>query len=196
MKTKSDITAVILAGGRGRRMGGLDKGLMNFAGKPMIEHTLTAITPQCQAVIINANRNIERYAQYKHPVLSDESCDFQGPLAGFAIAMENANTSLLVTIPCDAPVIPDDLVERLLTAMHKTDADIAVAHDGDRLQPVYALIKTELQTNLKDFLDSGDRKIDLWYAQNNMTTVDFSDIRQVFKNINTPEQQQTLDVTR
>lgn len=195
MKTKSDITAVILAGGRGRRMGGLDKGLMNFAGKPMIEHTLAAITPQCQAVIINANRNIERYAQYKHPVLSDESGDFQGPLAGFAIAMENANTSLLVTIPCDAPVIPDDLVDRLLATMHKTDADIAVAHDGERLQPVYALIKTELQTNLKAFLSRGDRKIDLWYAQNNMATVDFSDIRQVFKNINTPEQQQTLDIS-
>ncbi|MBL4712893.1 MAG: molybdenum cofactor guanylyltransferase [Gammaproteobacteria bacterium] len=196
MITKSNITTVILAGGRGRRMGGLDKGLMIFAGKPMIEHTLAAMKPQCQAIIINANRNIEHYTKYNHPVLSDDSNDFQGPLAGFAIALENATTPLIVTVPCDAPIIPDDLVERLLTALQKTDADIAVAHDGERLQPVYALIKTDLSANLNDFLSRGDRKIDLWYAQNNMVLVDFSDIQHVFKNINTPDQQKMMDTSK
>lgn len=193
MLTKSDITAVILAGGRGRRMGGLDKGLMHFSGKPMIEHILAAITPQCETVIINANRHIKRYATYKHPVLSDKSNNYLGPLAGFAIAMENATTPLLITLPCDAPIIPDNLVDRLLAAMLKTGADITVVHDGERLQSVYALIKTELNTDLKNYLDRGDRKVDLWYAQNHMMPVDFSDIRELFRNINTPEQKQMMD---
>ncbi|TNF97609.1 MAG: molybdenum cofactor guanylyltransferase [Gammaproteobacteria bacterium] len=189
---KQNVTAVILAGGRGRRMGGLDKGLIDFAGKPMIEHILAAITPQCDAVIINANRNVERYIAYDHPVLTDELNDYQGPLAGFAIALEHATTPLIVTVPCDAPVIPNDLVNRLFSTMQSSNADIAVAHDGDRLQPVYALIKKELTTSLKEFLDSGDRKIDRWYALNRTVYADFSDIPQIFQNINTPEQQNLL----
>lgn len=190
---KSDITAVILAGGRGRRMGGFDKGLINFLGQPIIEHTLAAITPQCGAVIINANRNIEQYARYQHPVISDQSSDFQGPLAGFSAAMEHSSSSLVATIPCDAPIIPKGLIKRLLTALKDANADIAVAHDGSRLQPVYALIKTQLLDNLKAFIANGDRKIDLWYAQNTMVEVDFSDIPYAFKNINTPEQKTEME---
>lgn len=185
---KSDVTAVILAGGRGRRMGGLDKGLIPFLGQPIIEHTLAAITPQCGAVIINANRNIDVYSQYNHPVISDQSNDFQGPLAGFAIAMEHSSSLLIATIPCDAPIIPKGLIQRLLTVLNDVNADIAVAHDGIRLQPVYALIKTQLLGGLQEFITQGNRKIDLWYAQNNMVEVDFSDIPYAFKNINTPEQ--------
>jgi molybdenum cofactor guanylyltransferase len=189
---KPAVTAVILAGGRGKRMGGLDKGLINFAGKPMIEHILTAISPQCDVIIINANRHIEHYEKYKHRVLADELNDFQGPLAGFSIALEQATTPLIMTLPCDAPLLPDDLVSRMIVAMQEADSDIAVAHDGDRLQPVYALIKTRLSAGLKKFLSSGERKIDRWYALNHTTQVDFSDIQQVFKNINTPEQQKEI----
>lgn len=190
---KSDVTAVILAGGKGRRMGGQDKGLMPFLGQPIIEHTLASITPQCGAVIINANRNIDLYSRYKHPVISDQSNDFQGPLAGFAIALENASSLLIATVPCDAPIIPKGLIKRLLTALNDSNADIAVAHDGVRLQPVYALIKTQLLGNLQKFIAQGDRKIDLWYAQNNMVEVDFSDIPYAFNNINTPEQKRELE---
>lgn len=188
----NDITAVILAGGRGKRMGGVDKGLITLDGLPIIEHIIQAIQPQCQEVIINANRNISEYEHYQCPVISDTMNDFQGPLAGFATAIENAKTSIIITLPCDAPKLPPRYVERMLDAMQTNDCDIAVAHDGQRLQPVYALIKTKLKNNLSDYLNSGDRKIDLWYAQNNMTEVDFSDCPSSFDNVNTPEQKNKL----
>lgn len=190
---RPNITAVVLAGGRGRRMGGLDKGLIDLAGKPMIEHILTAIAPQCETIIINANRHIERYAEYGYPVLKDELDDFQGPLAGFATGLKHATTPLVLTLPCDAPFVPDDLVQRMVVALQQAESDIAVAHDGNRLQPVYALIKTRLAANLKEFLAKGGRKIDRWYALNNTTQVNFSDVRKMFDNINTPDQQQTME---
>jgi len=189
---KTHITAVILAGGRGKRMGGQDKGLLEFSDKPMIEHILAAISPQCSEIFINANRNIEHYKKYNHRVLTDDLNDFQGPLAGFIVALEQASTPLLITLPCDAPQLPDDLVKRMMSVMQEADADIAVAHDGVRLQPVYALIKTGLADDLKKFLSGGERKIDRWYALNNTVQVDFSDTRQLFQNINTPEQQQEM----
>lgn len=184
-----DVAVVILAGGQGRRMGGQDKGLLEFNGKPLIEHILTNISAQCGAIYINANRNMDRYARYGVPVLSDELDDFQGPLAGFSAALANVPTPLVQTLPCDCPFLPNDLIRRMLEGLNANNADIAVAHDGDRLQPVYALIKTELKQNLDDFLARGDRKIDLWFAQTQMVTVDFSDSRQLFENLNSPEDQ-------
>ncbi len=192
MKNKPTVTAVILAGGRGRRMGGLDKGLIEFDNKPIIEHIISAIAPQCDDVIINANRNIELYSKYGYPVLTDSLDNFQGPLAGFSTALSHINTPLLLTLPCDAPDLPKDLTNRMLNTMMKEDSDITVAHDGERLQPVYALIKTSLAENLHEFLLSGNRKIDLWYAANKTSHVDFSDVSQLFQNINTPEQQQRM----
>jgi molybdenum cofactor guanylyltransferase len=188
----TDITAVILAGGKGRRMGGLDKGLMNFAGRPIIEHILEAIRPQCDHIIINANRNRDEYLKYDYPVIEDELNNYQGPLAGFAIALEHSKTPYIVTLPCDAPVIPGDLVKRLFEALQKANADIAVAHDGERLQPVYAIIKKTLAPDLENFLSSGERKIDKWYALNHTVHADFSDIPHIFQNINTPQQQHSL----
>ena len=183
-----DVTALVLAGGRGQRMGGTDKGLIELSGKPMIEHILERLEPQCDHIIINANRNVDRYAVYGHPVLRDSLGDYQGPLAGFSTGLKHAKTPFIVTLPCDAPDLPADLVERMLTVMNERQADITVAHDGERMQPVYALIKTALHENLDQFLASGDRKIDRWYALNNTVTVDFSDVRDIFRNINTPEQ--------
>ena len=183
-----DVTALVLAGGRGQRMGGTDKGLIELSGKPMIEHILERLEPQCDHIIINANRNVDRYAVYGHPVLRDSLGDYQGPLAGFSTGLKHAKTPFIMTLPCDAPDLPADLVERMLTVMNGQQADITVAHDGERMQPVYALIKTALHENLDQFLASGDRKIDRWYAMNNTVTVDFSDMRDIFRNVNTPEQ--------
>jgi molybdenum cofactor guanylyltransferase len=191
-----DVTALVLAGGRGQRMGGTDKGLIELSGKPMIEHILERLEPQCDHIIINANRNVDRYAVYGHPVLRDSLGDYQGPLAGFSTGLKHAKTPFIMTLPCDAPDLPADLVERMLTTMNERQADIAVAHDGERMQPVYALIKTALHENLDQFLASGDRKIDRWYALNNTVTVDFSDVRDIFRNVNTPEQVKAISGNR
>ena len=186
---KSDITALILAGGKGRRLGGQDKGLVEYQGKALIQHVLDKITPQVDAVIINANRNESEYAALGYNVISDDISDFQGPLAGFAIAMKTSKTDFILSMPCDGPNLPDDYVTRLIGAT--TDRNtIVVAHDGERLQPVHALIPVALLESLHSFLESGDRKIDRWYAQNTMMTADFSDKPEVFFNVNTEAQRQ------
>jgi len=162
----TDVTIIILCGGRGQRMGGLDKGLINFCGKPLIEHILDAIKPQCKTIIINANRHIEQYSKYGYPVLADDLNDFQGPLAGFSIAMEHATTPFIMTLPCDAPLIPKDMVTRFIQTMQQADSDIVVAHDGERIQPVYALIKTSPHDNLTNFPQKGEQKTAQWLTSN------------------------------
>lgn len=184
---KSQITAVILAGGQGRRLGGQDKGLVKFQSKFLIEHVLESISPQVDSVLINANRNQETYARFGYDIISDELSDFQGPLAGFAIAMQASKTDYIITMPCDGPHLPEDYVSRLVAATNDDDT-IIVAHDGNRLQPVHALIPISLIDSLLDFLENGDRKIDLWYSQHKMLTADFSDKPEVFFNVNTEEQ--------
>ena len=183
----ANITAVILAGGKARRMGGEDKGLIDLDGRPLIEHVLERIRPQVAQVVINAHRNLEQYAAVGHPVISDTLSDFQGPLAGFLAVMQQIDSDFIVTLPCDGPCLPDNLVERLHQAQQAADADIAVAHDGNRMQPVYALIATRLRPSLEAFLKSGERKIDWWYARHHTVNVDFSDAPDTFLNINTPE---------
>lgn len=187
-----EVTAVVLAGGRGRRMGGRDKGLVEIGGVALIEHVISSMVPQAGKLIINANRNGEEYRQYGYTVVSDGMSGYQGPLAGFASAMANAETPYIVTIPCDSPLLPDDLVQRLIDAMHDEHAELAVAHDGERLQPVFALIGVRLLASLQQFLERGDRKIDLWYADHDMALADFSDNRNMFLNLNTPADQVTL----
>lgn len=190
---KNNITAVVLAGGRGRRLGGQDKGLVDLDGKPLIEHILGLVMPQVSAVIINANRNLQVYADLGHPVISDNMADYQGPLAGFAVALAACNTDYIMTLPCDGPYVPVDLVSRLSTAMKDNDAELAVAYDGQRMQPVYALIPRSLLGSLQDFLDAGDRKIDLWYARHNTALADFSDVIDTFFNINTEDDLSKFD---
>ena len=184
---KSQITAVILAGGKGRRLGGQDKGLVEYQGKLLIQHVLDKITSQVDSVMINANRNHDSYAALGYTLISDELSDFQGPLAGFAIAMQKSKTDFILTMPCDGPHLPNDYVARLIAAS-KDQKSIVVAHDGERLQPVHALIPIALIDSLLAFLESGDRKIDRWYAKNDMHTADFSDKPEVFFNVNTEEQ--------
>ena len=191
--TKNNITAVILAGGKGRRLQGQDKGLVLFNGKPLIEHVIAHIKPQVGAILINANRNIKTYQGYGYPVINDELSDFQGPLAGFASAMKVVKTSHILTLPCDAPKLPDDLVSRMLKAIADQKDCIAVAHDGKRMQPVHALVPIHLLNSLEEFLESGDRKIDLWYDKHPVEIVDFSDQPYAFSNINTEEQRKKME---
>ncbi len=189
---RQQISAVILAGGMGRRMGGQDKGQLLFNGRPLIEFVLEAIQPQVKTILINANRHHTEYARYGYPVVPDRLEGYQGPLAGFASGMRAATTPYIVTLPCDGPCLAPDLVARLATALHNMDADIAVAHDGERLQPVYALLPSRLLNSLEEFLAAGERKIDRWYAQHNMALGDFSDAVNTFRNINTPQDQQRI----
>ncbi|MES9812878.1 MAG: molybdenum cofactor guanylyltransferase MobA [Candidatus Thiodiazotropha sp.] len=192
MNTPPAVTAVILAGGRGRRMDGEDKGLIELNGRPLVQHVISAIQPQVAAILINANRNRERYAAFGYPVIADSLLDYQGPLAGFIAAMQALATEDMLTLPCDGPLVPPDLVERLYEARRSAGADIAVAHDGDRLQPVYALIPKRLTDSLQRYLDRGDRKIDLWYEEHRVTHADFSDIPRTFINVNTLQERDNL----
>lgn len=191
----TDITAVILAGGMGRRMGGLDKGLIEFDGRLLVEILIDKLQQQNVRIVINANRNQSVYEAYGFPVISDQLSDYQGPLAGFASAMAAVDSQYILTLPCDSPLLSDEYVERFIECHNlpaNKCASISVAHDGERLQPVHALINVDLVASLNTFLESGDRKIDRWYAQHQFNRVDFSDQRNMFKNINTPEDQQNM----
>ncbi|MBV2125110.1 MAG: molybdenum cofactor guanylyltransferase [Candidatus Thiodiazotropha sp. (ex Ctena orbiculata)] len=192
MSTQPAVTAVILAGGRGRRMGGEDKGLIELNGRPLVQHVISAIQPQVATILINANRNQERYAAFGCPVIADSLLDYQGPLAGFIAALQAVETEDMLTLPCDGPLVPPDLVARLYEARQSAGADIAVAHDGDRLQPVYALIPKRLADSLQRYLDRGDRKIDLWYEEHRVAHADFSDIPRTFINVNTLQERDNL----
>ncbi len=138
------ITGVILAGGKARRMGGDDKGLVDFAGRPLVAWVIDSLRPQVGALVINANRNHDRYARYGYPVIADAMTDFQGPLAGFSAALAEVRTPWIVTVPCDGPYPAPDLVQRLCDALAEQGAELAVASDGQRMQPVYALIPRAL----------------------------------------------------
>ena len=188
----ADLTAVILAGGQGRRMGGKDKGLLEFDGRLLIEILIDSLQKQVPNIVINANRNQSRYQAYGYPVVADELENFQGPLAGFASAMTVVETDYILTLPCDSPLLAENFVARFIETQDRTGAPICVAHNGERLQPVYALIDTSLHDSLALFLQRGDRKIDRWYAQHDYVLVDFSDQRAMFQNINTPEDRQRM----
>jgi len=199
------ITGLILAGGRGSRMGGVDKGLQNFNGIPLALHTLMRLGPQVETVMVNANRNLSAYESFGASVWPDASADFAGPLSGFLVGLERAETPYLLTVPCDTPRLPLDLAERLANALVREGADIAMAaapelkDDGSaevRAQPVFCLLKIELSESLVAFTHSGGRKIDAWTAQHKTVLVPFdapTDDRLAFANINTLSELQALE---
>lgn len=188
MIERKQITALVLAGGKSRRMGGRDKGLLPFGDGLLISHVIDLIQPQVGQVMISANRHTEQYATFGLPVLQDPLADFQGPLAGFLAGLKAMQTDYLLTLPCDGPFLVEDLAKRLADGLNTDDgADIAVAHDGQRLQPVYALLHRRTLPSLQQTLDEGERKIDRWFPRQRFVTVDFSDIPEQFRNINTPE---------
>lgn len=193
-QTIQNITGVILAGGRAKRMGGQDKGLVSVRGQPMIKLIIEQLALQVNDIIINANRNIEQYKLFNHPIISDHDSDnFYGPLAGMLSTMKASNTDYILSVPCDSPFLPLNLSERLLTVLLNHNADISVVHDGERMQPVFALIATRLTDSLQAFLDNGDRKIDLWYKQHHTVLADFSDYKNISLNINTPDELKKLE---
>jgi len=194
--TPPKITALILAGGRGSRMGSVDKGLQLFKGMPMVAHVLERISPQVDEVIINANRSIEQYAAFGHRLVPDAIDGFAGPLAGLHVGMTQATTTLLATVPCDSPFLPLDLVTRLHTAMELGNVDLAVAKTYDQAHPVFCLVKRDLEPHLREFLASGQRKIDKWYATLRVVEVQFDDQESAFANINTEVELRELESTR
>lgn len=183
-----DITGVILAGGKGRRMGGRDKGLMKLYGRPLAAHIAERLSPQVGRLILNANRNPDGYAALGYPVVPDMMGDFDGPLVGLASAMDAADTPLVLTVPCDSPRLPANLAARLLAALQERQVDIALAHDGERTQQVFALYKRQLYPALRAYLDGGGRQVRAWLAGQNSVPVDFSDCPDAFLNVNTPEE--------
>ena len=187
------ITGLILAGGRGSRMGSVDKGLQLFKAKPMVAHVLDRFAPQVDEILINANRSIDEYTSFGHRVIADAIDGFAGPLAGLHIGMTHATHPLVATVPCDSPFLPLDLIARLTAAMRQSDADLAVAKTFDQPHPVFCLVKTSLAPHLHAFLESGQRKIDKWYATLNVVEVAFDDQEAAFSNINTVEELKSFE---
>ena len=190
---QQDITGVILAGGRSQRMGGEDKGLIRIDGRPMIDHIIGTLGPQVGPLLINANRNLEDYRRFGYPVVPDSMGDFYGPLVGMASALQATETEYLLTVPCDSPLLPHNLAQALYGALHTHQAEISVAHDGVRMQPVFALLRRDLLANLLVYLEAGGRKIDTWYAQHRLVIVDFSDRADTFFNVNTQQERRMLE---
>jgi molybdopterin-guanine dinucleotide biosynthesis protein A len=196
MIPREDITGLVLAGGRGSRMGGVDKGLQNFHGVPLALHALLRLGPQVGHVMINANRNLGAYEAFGAPLWPDALPDFAGPLAGFLAGLEQSETPYLVTVPCDSPQFPLDLVQRLAHALQANDAQIAIAatlEDGAmRTQPVFCMMKAEVLESLVRFTHEGQRKIDRWTALHRCVEVAFDDAR-AFANANTLAELQQLE---
>jgi molybdenum cofactor guanylyltransferase len=179
------ICGLVLAGGQGRRMGVVDKGLQPLHGRPLMQHVIERLRPQVDSVLINANQNLERYAEFGCAVVPDRIGGFAGPLAGLDAGLHATDVPLIITVPCDSPFLPYDLVSRLATARGAIDADVAVARTGGQPHPVFALVCTRVRSHLADFLTRGERKIDLWYASLNVVEVAFDDEADAFANINT-----------
>ena len=180
------VTGVVLAGGQGRRMGGVDKGLQLLHGKPMVAAVLARLAPQVDEILINANQNLEAYAQFGHRVVPDAVGGFAGPLAGLHAGLCEARHELVLTVPCDSPFLPLDLFIRLQKQMG--EKDLAVARTADQPHPVFALVRRAVRKNLEDFLSRGGRKIDAWYGSLKVIEVAFDDEADAFRNINTREE--------
>ena len=197
MIARSEITGLLLAGGRALRMGGIDKGLIPFQGKPLIEHAINRLGPQVANLVINANRNQTVYSQYGYPIVADENQDYAGPLAGYLAGLKACNTPYLMTAPCDSPLFPTDLVEVLVHTLKTQGSHIAYASSQDPsgkiwAQPVFCLMKREVVDSLEQFLADGQRKIDRWFASQNACTTIFQN-ESAFANANTPDELAQLE---
>jgi len=184
----ADVGAVVLAGGLARRMEGQDKGLVMLGDKPMVRWTLDVVSQFTSDIVINANRNKKAYSAFKVPVIEDQHEGHVGPLAGLYAAMHTLSNDYIFMCPCDSPFLQLGLLNKLKAACDAGSAEIYVAHDGDRLQPVFAMVSSALADSLDNFLYSGERKIDTWYGLHQMQEVDCSDCLASFRNINTEEE--------
>jgi len=179
----NEVSGIVLAGGQGRRMGGVDKGLQLLRGKPMVAWVLERLAPQVNEILVNANQNLEAYARFGYRVVPDAFGGFAGPLAGLHAGLSAASHGLAVTVPCDSPFLPLDLVKRLRRALGAND--LAVAKTGEQPHPVFSLVRCAVLGHLSEFLAGGGRKIDAWYASLKVVEVPFDDEADAFRNINT-----------
>lgn len=182
------ITAVILAAGGGRRMGGEDKGLLLLNGRPLIAHVLERLAPQCDEILLNIHRNQSAYAAFGYPLIGDTLTGGLGPLAGILSALEQCQSEYLLSIPCDTPNLPNDLAQRLLTSLQQQQTDICTVDDGERLHPVIMLLHSRLRDDLREYLLSGGRKVREWLQRHSHCVADFHGQAAAFTNINTPQE--------
>jgi molybdopterin-guanine dinucleotide biosynthesis protein A len=184
---RSEITGVVMAGGRARRMGGVDKGLIDYRGRPLVAYAVALLQAMAGSVVINANRHPERYAAFGCPVIPDATDTFDGPLAGLLAGFGAARTAYVLTLPVDAPLMTEAVLRRLVDGLAGQDADVCVPDDGVRLQPVFMLARRSLQVSLEAYLNDGGRKVDTWLAEQRLAIADCSDVPAAFANVNAPE---------
>lgn len=182
------ITGVVLAGGLGQRMGGVDKGLLEYRGRPMVAYALDALRQAAGTILINANRNQEAYACFGVPVIADTTDSFDGPLAGLLSAMQAAQTEYVLTVPCDSPLVSGELLGRLHAKLLAEGADLCTAHDGERMQPVFLIARCSLRADLQAYLTGGQRKLETWLTSHWLALADCRDHPEWFANFNTPEE--------
>ena len=186
-KESEQITGVVLAGGRARRMGGADKGLLQFRGRPLVAYALDALRQVTGTILINANRNQADYARFGYPVIGDLTDRFDGPLAGLLSAMQAAQTDYVLTLPCDCPNVDGALLSRLYASLTSAGAEVCAAHDGERLQSLVLIVKRELHGDLAQYLASGQRKVETWLRMHTLAVADYRDHPELFANLNTLE---------
>ena len=187
------IPGLVLAGGQGRRMGGVDKGLVPLLGRPMVAHVLERLTPQVDEILINANQHVDEYEAFGFPVLPDAIAGFAGPLAGLQVGLARAEHPLIATVPCDSPFLALDLVARLVRALDDKRAEVAVARTFDQPHPVFSLVRRAVLPHLTRYLEGGGHKIDAWYATLKVVEVAFDDEADAFRNINTADELRQAD---
>ena len=186
--TPERITGLVLAGGLGRRMGGVDKGLSLLDGEPLVEHIIRRLAPQVGRLIINANQNHDIYAGFGYPVVGDRIEGHAGPLAGLEAGLAACTTPYLLTVPCDSPLLPADLVSRLAACLTAHKASIAVARTGEQLHPVFSLIRSDEMPELQAFINAGGRRMEAWLRRLCWAPCPFDDCPEAFANINTPDE--------
>ena len=184
-KQPLSISSILLAGGRATRMGGVDKGLVVLQQKALTAHVIARLKSQVDEIFISANREIEIYKTFGYTVLQDTNADFIGPLAGFFLGLQNAQYDYVLTVPCDSPLLPLDLAERLLSGMAASHADIAVASSDENSHPVFCLMKKSVLPSLLAYIERGERKVSAWQKSQQLVEVDFSDCSEAFTNLNT-----------
>lgn len=188
------ISAIILAGGRATRMNGADKGLVPLQQKPLIQHVINRLAPQVDEILINANRELAQYQALGYTVLQDEVEDFLGPLAGFSLGLQHAKHDYVLTVPCDSPLLPINLAQRMMADLVKHKADITVASSGGNTHPVFCLCKKTVLPSLTAYLEQGERRVSAWQKSQQYIEVDFSDGSEAFTNLNTLEDLAALEL--
>lgn len=186
------VSAIILAGGRATRMNSLDKGLIRLQKKPLVQYVIERVMPQVDEILLNANREIEQYKTFNLPILQDDNPDFIGPLAGFSLGLKHCRHDCLLAAPCDSPLIPADLVARLMKALLENGADIAIAKSGGYNHPVFCLMKKSVLPSLTNYLEQGERKVSTWQKSLKYIEVEFNDCDDAFVNVNTFEELEAL----